>query len=126
MRIDYPNIGRYLLHLLLPATCAPCRADLHYLDAGPLCPACRGRLEPVPALYCKRCGLPLPSGGGHCFSCRGRADGAPPELGGSAFLFNPELRALIHEFKYRGRRELAGPLGLELAKAWDRYPELGP
>lgn len=121
----FRNIGKYLLHVLLPATCAHCKKDLHYLDNGPLCPACRSRLEPVPELRCRKCGLPLDSGGELCFSCRG-GNGGRPDLTTSAFVFNPELRALIHEFKYRGRRELAEMLGMEMAKAWDRYPELGP
>lgn len=126
MGLDLKKAGKYLLHVLLPATCAHCRTDLHYLDGGPLCPACRGRLEPVPRLYCKKCGLPLESGGEHCRGCRGRKGAGPADLAVSAFVFNPELRALIHEFKYRGRRELAEELGAEMAKAWDRYPELKP
>lgn len=126
MKIDFPKAGKYLLHVLLPATCAHCKEDLHYLDGGPLCPACRGRLEPVPELYCKKCGLPLDSGGEFCHNCRGRKGGGQPDLAVSAFVFNPELRALVHAFKYRGRRELAGYLGLEMAKAYDRYPELKP
>lgn len=126
MGVDLKKAGKYLLHALLPATCAHCKQDLHYLDPGPLCPACRSRLEPVLELRCKKCGLPLDSGGGLCFSCRKRRDGGGPDLAASAFVFNPELRALVHEFKYRGRRELAEALGAEMAKAWDRYPELKP
>ncbi|MBI4802242.1 MAG: ComF family protein [Elusimicrobia bacterium] len=126
MKIPFLKILRYLLHVLLPRTCAHCREDLRYPDDGPLCPACRANLEPIPELHCKKCGVPLDSGGEYCFNCRGHKGGVALDFAVSAFVFNPELRTLIHEFKYRGRRGLAGPLGLELAKAYDRYPRLKP
>ena len=119
------NTGKYLLHVLLPRTCAHCKEDLHYLDEQPLCPACRGGLEPITGLCCRKCGLPLPSGGEYCFNCRGhKSERIRTDLVRSAFVFNPQLRSLIHAFKYRGRKDLSGPLGLELAGAYDRYPEL--
>lgn len=125
MIFNFKNIGKYLLHVLLPKTCAHCKEDLRYLDTEPLCPACRGALEPITGLSCRKCGLPLDSGGEYCFSCRGHK-GARLEaaLVRSAFVFNPELRSLIHAFKYRGRKDLAEPLGMRLAKAYDRHPEL--
>ncbi|MBU2574030.1 MAG: ComF family protein [Elusimicrobia bacterium] len=126
MIFNFTYIGKYFLHVLLPRTCAHCKEDLRYPDDGPLCPDCRANLEPIPELHCKKCGLPLDSGGGYCFNCRGHKGDGAADFAVSAFVFNPELRALIHEFKYRGRRGLAGPLGLELAKAYDRYPELKP
>ena len=125
MNFNLINTGRYLLHVLLPRTCAHCKEDLHYLDKEPLCPACRGGLEPITGLSCRKCGLPLPSGGEYCFSCRGhKSERLKTDLVRSAFAFNPELRSLIHAFKYRGRKDLAEPLGLELALAYDRNPEL--
>ena len=125
MKIPFINISRYLLHVLLPRTCAHCKEDLRYLDTGPLCPACRGSLEPITGLNCRKCGSPLDSGGEYCFFCRGnKGDRLRVEAVRSAFVFNPELRSLMHAFKYRGRKDLAEPLGMELAGAYDRYPEL--
>ena len=115
-----------MLHVLLPRTCAHCGEDLHYLDDAPLCPACRGSLEPITGLCCRKCGVPLESGGEHCFLCRGHRSGlAGIKLVRSAFTFNPGLKSLIHAFKYRGRKGLAEPLGLDMAGAYDRHPELG-
>jgi len=114
-----------LLHVLLPRTCAHCKEDLHYLDAAPLCPPCRGSLEPITGLCCRKCGIPLGSGGEYCHLCRGQKSGRLTiELVRSAFTFNPELKSLIHAFKYRGRKDLAEPLGLDMALAYDRRPEL--
>ena len=125
MIFSFKNIGEYLLHVLLPKTCAHCKEDLHYLDAEPLCPVCRGSLEPITGLSCRKCGLPLNSGGEYCFSCRGLKSGRlKAALVRSAFAFNPELRSLIHSFKYSGRQDLAEPLGMEMARAYDRHPEL--
>jgi len=115
--------GKWLLNALLPRTCAHCGLDLHYLDAAPLCPGCRARLEPLPALHCRACGLPLPDGGAACRDCRGVAPRALA-LARSAFVFNPELRSVVHAFKYKGRDDLAAPLAAEMAAALDRFPEL--
>ena len=116
---------RYLLHVLLPETCVHCREDLHYLDGGPLCPACKASLEPITGLCCRKCGLPLESGGEHCFDCRhggNKRSAIGPAR--SAFIFNPALRSLIHAFKYRSRSGLAEPLGMDMVKAYDLRPEL--
>lgn len=116
---------RFTLHVLLPKTCAHCRNDLHYLYDGPLCAECRESLEPITGLCCRRCGLPLASGGESCFSCRKPDSGRSAiDLARSAFEFNPALRSLIHAFKYRGRAGLAEPLGLDMVRAYDLRPEL--
>ena len=125
MIFNFRKIGKYLLHVLLPRTCAHCKEDLHYLDTAPLCPACRGSLKPIMGLSCRKCGLPLDSGGEYCFLCRGHKGARlKAALVRSAFAFNPELRSIIHAFKYHGRKDLSEPLGIELAQAYDRYPEL--
>jgi ComF family protein len=123
MKTRLLKFSRYLLHTLLPRTCAHCGEDLHYLDGAPLCAACRGLLEPLTGLCCQKCGLPLRSGGELCFSCRGRVHGAV-KLVRAAFEFNPALRSLIHAFKYRGRKDLAERLGQDMSRAYDLYPEL--
>ena len=117
--------GKWLLNALLPRACAHCGADLHYLDDLPLCPPCRAALEPLPELHCAACGLPLEAGGRACYDCRG---GAPRALtlARAAFVFNPQLRSLVHSFKYNDREDLAGYLAGEMAAALGRFPELAP
>ena len=117
--------GKWLLNALMPRACAHCGRDLHYLEAGPLCPACAGALEPLPELHCKTCGLPLRYGGAACYDCRGAGPRALA-LARSAFVFNPQLRSLVHAFKYRAREDLAGYLAGEMAAALPRFPELAP
>ncbi len=117
--------GKWLLNALLPRACAHCGLDLRYLDPGPLCAECAGALEPLPALHCKTCGLPLRDGGSTCYDCRG-AGLRSLALARSAFVFNPQLRSLVHAFKYRGREDLAGYLAGEMTAALPRFPELAP
>jgi ComF family protein len=125
MKTELRTAGKYLLHVLLPRVCANCLEDLHFLYDWPLCPACRGALEPLTGLCCRRCGGPLADGGEFCFGCRGRkSSAAKAELVRSAFTFSPGLRALVHAFKYRGRKDLSEPLGLEMVRAYDGRPEL--
>ena len=126
MTLNFRKIGKYILHVLLPRTCAHCGEDLHYLEDSPLCLPCRGSLEPITGLCCRKCGIPLESGGEYCYLCRGDKSGRfSVKLVRSAFTFNPELKSLIHAFKYRGRKDLAEPLGLDMAGAYDGRPELG-
>jgi len=115
--------GRYLLNVLLPRACAHCGRDLHHLEEAPLCTPCRAGLRHLAPPYCTRCGLPLADGGASCYDCRG---GGPKVLSAarSALVFNPQLRSLVHAFKYSGRGDLAGFLAAEMAAALDSFPEL--
>lgn len=117
--------GKWLLNALLPRSCAHCGLDLHYLEKEPLCPACAAALEPLPQLHCETCGLPLDDGGQACRDCRG---GGPRHLAlaRSAFVFNPQLRSLVHAFKYRAREDLSDFLAGKMAAALAGYPELAP
>ena len=117
--------GRWLLNALLPATCAHCGEDLHYLDRKPLCGTCLAGLRAVQAPFCAACGLPLEDGGASCRDCRaGRPRGLA--LARSAFVFNPQLRSAVHALKYRGRDDIARWLASEMAAALRRFPELRP
>ncbi|MDD5208683.1 MAG: ComF family protein [Elusimicrobiales bacterium] len=125
MKSGIIKAGKWLLNALLPRPCAHCGLDLHYLESKPLCPGCTALLEPLPELRCEVCGLPLDDGGRACRDCRG---GAPRSLAlaRSAFVFNPQLRSLVHTFKYRAREDLAVFLAAEMADAFTGFPELAP
>jgi ComF family protein len=88
---------------------------------GPVCPACWSRVRRVGPPACFVCGQPLPSWRtisvtmDRCAACRRR----PPafDRGVVACDYQGELRAIIHAFKYDGRRSLAAPLGRALREA---------
>ena len=112
------------LHILLPNTCFSCRVDLPFRYKKPLCPAC-GAVKAVGNLFCQRCGKPLADGGAHCYQCRGsKAKGFTCKIIRSALVFGPEIRSIVHAFKYSGQSYLADFLAEEMAKKWVDYSEL--
>ena len=86
-----------------------------------MCPACWLCVRPALPPACRVCGQPLPSwrtisaAAERCAACRRR----PPafDAGAVACDYQGELRAIIHAFKYDGRRSLARPLGALLRDA---------
>jgi ComF family protein len=87
-----------------------------------LCPSCRRGCFPLGAALCRQCGAGFESGQtddrlcGDCLSApkhfaRARAAG----------VYDQTLRILIHNLKYRGRLQLAEPLGALLHDACKRW-----
>lgn len=110
---------RGLAELLLPATCAACRA-LTEGDA-PFCAVCAITLDPIRA-PCPRCGLPLPAPGGDAqVPCLGCQRHAPPWHAAHApFAYAGELAAAIRRFKLGPEPTLARPLARLLTPSLDR------
>jgi ComF family protein len=75
-----------VLAVALAPECAACDEVLESPLAGPICPACWQAIRPRPS-----------------------ASANPTTL--TAADYEGTLRAIIHAFKYEGRRSLAGPLG---------------
>jgi ComF family protein len=88
---------------------------------GPVCRACWRSIRPAEPPACFVCGQPLPSwrtisvATERCAACRRR----PPafDRGAVACDYEGPLRAIVHAFKYDGRRSLARPLGRLLRDA---------
>lgn len=99
-----------LLDLVLPRRCVVCRA------AGAwLCRDCAGRLVPLPAARCQRCGAPLPAAGG-CGECRGRV--LAFERASAAFRYDGAARALVTACKFRLLPSLAAEMAARAAPAF--------
>ena len=89
--------------------------------AGPVCGACWSSVRPAAPPACYVCGQPLPSwrtisvAVERCAACRRR----PPafDRGAVACDYADVVRAIVHAFKYDGRRSLARPLGRLLREA---------
>lgn len=111
--------------MLFPRTCYSCGRDLPLGAPGPLCRACQEAVEEVGPRYCACCGQPLPDGGAHCFHCRGsKIRRRQCTLIRSAWVFGPQVRALVHAFKYADQTYLADFLAEYMAQKWALYPEL--
>ena len=119
------NIGQYTLHILLPRVCFGCGRDLKWNAKTPLCPTCeKGLVLPGP-LICQRCGVVLPSGGAHCFHCRGsKAAAYKCKIIRSACNFNELSRGLVHALKYQGASYVAPYMGGVMAHRFGMLTEL--
>lgn len=114
-----------ILHLFLPNTCCACRRDLPCRSSEPLCAACLQQVRPVGTLYCVRCGKPLPDGGAHCWQCRHHTGPRwKCAVIRSAVVFGPQVRELIHAFKYAQQQQWTAYLAGWMNTAWNKYPDL--
>lgn len=114
-----------MLHFFFPRTCVACGCDLSWRAEDYLCPACAGKLLSPGPLFCQRCGVNLPSGGAHCYACRGsKGKKYACSLIRSAWIFNTPSRALVHGLKYAYADYLAPSMGLQMAQNFSKYPEL--
>ena len=117
--------GQRLLHWLLPNTCYSCKRDLPCGQSGPLCTECQEQVKEVGPLYCQRCGKPLPDGGAHCYQCRGsKAREFKCKIIRSAVVFGPQVRAVIHAWKYSGQTHWTAYLTALMRGSWPKYEEL--
>ena len=114
-----------VLHILFPNTCYACRRDLALGQKEPLCENCLKQIKKVGPLYCRRCGKPLPDGGAHCYQCRGtEARQFKCKIIRSASVFGPQIRALVHAFKYADQSYLSDFLSDMMCRYFSDYTEL--
>ena len=110
-----------ILTLVLSPNCAACERPLERPSAGPVCESCWSSIQTLRPPFCRSCGDPLPSWRTltaepePCARCRR----LPPALDGgrAAGEYDGALRAIIHAFKYEGRRTLARRLGRMMCEA---------
>lgn len=113
---------------LFPRRCAACGAFLPEPLPGEertalpahVCPACRAGVVPVATPLCPCCGIPFRgrTGGDHlCGACIQ----APPAFARAraALVYVRTAIDLVHALKYKGRLELAGPLGRLLRQTYE-------
>lgn len=115
----FAALWRGILSLVFPAHCALCMKPLDPGHALCLCDTCLSELPRLRQPFCPRCGRPIPGQAVVPFDTRcGECRLTPPRFGicRSAGLYEGGLTQCIHLFKYEGKRELAGPLGLLMAE----------
>ena len=121
----FSSAGRWVAHFFFPRVCFSCETDLPSQETAPLCASCYSQLQVPGPLICQRCGVVLPSGGAHCFACRGsKAQKYKCKIIRSSFVFNTSSRALVHALKYKGADYVASYMGHLMAQRYSRLPEL--
>ncbi len=110
-----------LLDLVVPPRCILCGA-FHPSEQNDrnavtdFCEPCRSGMLSFPRAYCPRCGRPFETSLSSNHPCGQCLKSPPPyDRAVSAGLYRENLRRAIHQFKYTGCTELAGPLALFMA-----------
>jgi ComF family protein len=105
---------------VLPA--APAAADALRLLGPHFCPGCLQGVLRVGHPLCPGCGVMFKGGVGEDHVC-GRCLETPPpfHMARAAFVYDRSLVDVIHCFKYKGKTQLARPLGVLLFEAFERY-----
>ena len=102
-----------LLAIVYAAPCLVCNQPLDAPSRGPVCASCWRGIQPLTPPFCQSCGDPLrtwraPSASTLCTRCRRMAP--PLDLARAVGGYDGALRAILHGFKYDGRRSLANTL----------------
>jgi ComF family protein len=87
-----------------------------------LCPACTSGFLPVESPQCSRCGMVFKSRQGEDHVC-GECLDSPKrfQIARSTGIYKYTLMAVIHCFKYKGKIQLARPLGTLLFAAFNNF-----
>lgn len=114
VQCSFRRIVDSVLAVALAPSCASCGELLAQPTAGPVCPACWRSILPITPPVCDRCGDPLPAwrepGFPRSICLRCRRTGSAVDRARAVGEYAGPLRAVIHAFKYEGRRSLARPL----------------
>lgn len=107
------RIYRQVLDVFLPPRCAVCNKVGTWL-----CDQCAQQIPLFDAQICPQCGRPANSQ----YPCRICQD-TPLHVAPirAAYLFEGNIRDVIHVLKYRGARKVADVLGTPMATAWRRH-----
>lgn len=114
------TVLRALLDLVLAPICLGCGGRILASDPERLvCGRCRAVLRRLAPPLCSRCGAPLLQTGRAAAETCPECAAWPPalSLARSGFFLHPPADRLVHQLKYRGWRDLAGPMGELLARA---------
>lgn len=104
-----------ILAVVWAPRCAACGDPLDAPTREVVCRNCWRRLPGLDAPVCDRCGVPLAGAGPLCGDCL--RTGGPPTARRAAGVHAGPLRAIVHAFKYDGRRSLARPLARRMRDA---------
>jgi len=113
-----------ILDWIYPPTCISCRRALPVNRPASekilLCNSCIPLFEKVAPPICDTCGIPVESGIHTCAPCRGKSFHFSKNH--ATFLYQDVLRDLLHELKFRNKKQIAHGLGQLWAAALKDHP----
>ncbi|MCK5582681.1 MAG: hypothetical protein KAI33_02765, partial [Elusimicrobiales bacterium] len=113
---------KFFINIFFPKICLHCKTDIHYLNANILCPDCYKLLKKINGFFCAKCGQPIDSGE-HCYGCKKQKHISKCSFIRSAFIFNPPMRSVVHEYKYTSKPYLSKQLGLWMREVLKNHKE---
>ncbi len=118
------SLFRNFIDLLYPPRCPICHAFLKHFDrpAEGFCPDCLGAFSKLASPLCPICGRPFLSGiqEDHvCEECLRKRPFFDKAL--APYLYNGRIMDAVHQYKYRGKAQMAralGPLVASFGREW--------
>ena len=102
-----------LLDWLYPPTCIACRTLIALNEAQPrdmlLCHKCQTLFEPIKPPMCNNCGIPTERDVERCVSCFGKTFYFT--FARAVFVYDDLVRDLLHDLKFRRKKQIAQSLG---------------
>jgi ComF family protein len=116
-------LGEGLAEVAFPRLCAFCSSDRNVDPDSMLCATCAGSVEPIRSPFCDRCGRPFPSFTGVPLHYCGECLSNPPAYHRARFdvEYEEPVRGAITRFKYGSAFQMARPLSLLLAQAFQDH-----
>ena len=113
-----------LLDWIYPPACIACRSLIALSDPQPrdmlMCGKCQTLFEPITAPTCKKCGLPTESDVERCVSCFSKTLHFTSNR--AMFLYDELMRDILHELKFRHKKQNAQSLGKLWAVHMTTFP----
>lgn len=106
-----------LIYIFFPKICFYCKKPLDYFTSKPLCDLCLKQIKFIEGLVCEKCGLPLYSGGEHCYDCKKSNRKLYFDNIRAVVEYIEPIKTLIHEYKYNQKIFLEDFLG-NLLNQW--------
>jgi ComF family protein len=103
-----------VLAVVFAPACAACDGPIESPTRGPVCEGCWRSILPLTPPFCDACGDPLATWRIDCRPCkctRCRRQNRRIVMTRAIGSYDGALRAIVHAFKYDGRRSLAARLG---------------
>jgi ComF family protein len=117
------TLPQKILSLIFPITCSNCGSDLAPLSKTRICQKCKSNFPKIEGLICHKCGVPLDSGGQHCYTCLKKPKHFAFDKMRSVYKYEGSIRSLILKFKYSNRFFLDKDFAQDLATLYNSDPD---
>ncbi|OGS19901.1 MAG: hypothetical protein A3J83_08165 [Elusimicrobia bacterium RIFOXYA2_FULL_40_6] len=123
MHFMFSKLLKHSVNFIFPVTCSSCGVYIQD-DSNRICPDCFKKIEFIKPLFCQKCGLPLHSGGAHCYNCLHPEGKIYYESLRGTCVFEGVIKDLVHSYKYSSKEYLSKTFGNMLTNYLQDYNDL--